>query len=323
VDVLQLPNPWDRPGEWLKVQLHSHTTASDGELSPEYAAEQYAAAGFDVLVITDHWTVTPPPKRDDLLLIPGAELAVDPVSGPMIPEFLAIGIDELPEDPGGDRDRWYPYGPVMYKTFPDFGAGASFVREQGGVGFLCHPSWSGLPEAAVLAASAFRGMEVWNASGDRENDRGDSSYVWDRSLDEGIPFTGIGTDDSHYPGSDVDDGWTMVRAEERSREAIVRALGDGLSYASGGPAMDVQRDGEAVEISCSPCSAVVLHGRYEQGWGVTADRRARQLGAKILERDHHDRITRARIVPDDEEPPDWMRVVVTDATGRKAWSNPI
>ena len=116
----------------------------------------------------------------------------------------------------------------------------------------------------------------------------------------------------------------MVRAAERSREAVVAALRDGLSYASAGPTIrEVQRDGDAVEVSCTPCSAVVLHGRYEQGWGVTADRRGRQLSARILGRNDDGLITRARIVPDDEEPPDWTRVVVMDARGRKAYSNPI
>lgn len=322
--MLQLPNPWQTEGEWLKVQLHSHSTESDGELAPEHLAAHYAHVGFDVLVISDHWTVTVLPPRADILLIPGAELAVNPCHGPMIPEFLAIGIDELPEDPGGDRAVWYPYGPVMYRTFPDFAAGAAFTQAQGGVAFLCHPAWSGLPEADVLAASGMRGMEVWNASAERETDRGDSSYMWDRALDEGIVFTGIGTDDTHYPGFDVNDGWTMVRAPERSRAGVLHALREGLTYASGGPAiLDVQRDGPSVELTCSPCQAVALHGHWEQGWGVTADHRGRQAEATILERDHRGRVTRARITPPDEAEARWVRLVVTDPRGRKAYSNPL
>ena len=48
----------------------------------------------DVLTISDHWTLTKIDAPEGLLLVPGAELMVDPVVGPMCPEFLAIGIDD-------------------------------------------------------------------------------------------------------------------------------------------------------------------------------------------------------------------------------------
>ena len=46
--------PFNRDGEWLRCQLHSHTTNSDGEATPDGLVEHYARAGFDVLAITDH-----------------------------------------------------------------------------------------------------------------------------------------------------------------------------------------------------------------------------------------------------------------------------
>lgn len=39
----------------LKVNLHMHTTLSDGSKTPEEAAEIYKKAGYDVVAITDHW----------------------------------------------------------------------------------------------------------------------------------------------------------------------------------------------------------------------------------------------------------------------------
>ena len=39
---------------WLKGNLHSHTTCSDGRLSPQQRADAYAAHGYDFLAITDH-----------------------------------------------------------------------------------------------------------------------------------------------------------------------------------------------------------------------------------------------------------------------------
>jgi len=43
-----------------KAQFHTHTTLSDGDLSPEELIDAYAKAGFNVLAITDHWKVTYP-----------------------------------------------------------------------------------------------------------------------------------------------------------------------------------------------------------------------------------------------------------------------
>ena len=56
-----------------------------------------AAAGFDVLVFTDHWRLTRMPSTPHLLVMTGAELAVDPLGPERYSEILAIGIDELPQ----------------------------------------------------------------------------------------------------------------------------------------------------------------------------------------------------------------------------------
>ena len=39
----------------LKINLHLHTTDSDGRKTPEEAAAIYRAAGYDVIAVTDHW----------------------------------------------------------------------------------------------------------------------------------------------------------------------------------------------------------------------------------------------------------------------------
>ncbi|HYJ61274.1 MAG TPA: CehA/McbA family metallohydrolase [Actinomycetota bacterium] len=320
-------NPFRADGEWLRAQFHAHSLASDGELPPEAVARQYAHQGFDVLTISDHWTMTKVDAPEGLLLVPGAELMVDPVAGPMCPEFLAIGIDDVPETPSGDPANWYPYERCHIKTFATFADGAAFVTEQGGATVLCHPGWSGLPQAAVEAAGMLDGIELWNAAAQRENDRGDSSYVWDLALDVGLSFTPFGTDDSHYPAFDVGDAWTMVRAADRSRDAVVAAIRAGHTYASNGPLVhDVIRDGDAVEVTCSPARDVWLHGGWEDGVGASAGPRGRLEDARILERDPRGLLTRVRFTPSDDpwlpkRGTRWWRVVVEDEHGRRAWTN--
>src|SRR5918992_1129942 len=62
-------------GIWLRCALHTHTTESDGWLSPAMLRRYHAIGGYDVLAITDHDRYTPAPESDDdLLLLGGVEL---------------------------------------------------------------------------------------------------------------------------------------------------------------------------------------------------------------------------------------------------------
>jgi predicted metal-dependent phosphoesterase TrpH len=319
---LSTANPFEVDGEWLKAALHTHTRRSDGDLEPEAHVAHHEWMGFDVLAITDHWTLTSVPSTEHLLVITGAELAADPLGPDRYTEILAIGISEIPEDPGGDRAHWGPVDNYVFKTFPDLAAAGSSIGEQGGVSFVAHPYWSGLPLETVLAADGVHGIELFNSSAERENARGDSSYLWDQILETGRLMWGFATDDCHHPGFDIDDAWTMVRAPERSEPAVLEGLRRGWTYATAGPTIhDVTRDGSALEVRCSPARSIVLASRHELGWGVRADHRNREDGARILERDGDGLIVRARFTPPVEVP--YRRLVVESAAGRKAWTNPI
>jgi hypothetical protein len=313
-------DPFGSEGVWLRAALHTHTARSDGDLEPAAHVRHHEWMGFDVCAITDHWTLTREASTDRCLVITGAELAADPLGEGRYTEILAIGIDELPEDPGGDRRHWGPIDAYFFKTFPDLSSAGAFVRGQGGVSFVAHPYWSGLPLELLLAADHVDGIELFNSSAERENGRGDSSYVFDLMLEAGRRPWAFATDDCHYPGFDIGDAWTMVRAAERSEDAVIDALRRGHTYASAGPAiLDVATDGDAVEVRASPARSIVLMSRYETGWAVRADARNRQEGARVLERDDRGSVVRARFTPGMELP--YRRVVVEDERGRRAWTN--
>lgn len=64
------------------IDLHTHSTASDGTLSPSELVEQAAAAGVTTLALTDHDCIAGIPeakqaaKQQGIQLIPGVELSV-------------------------------------------------------------------------------------------------------------------------------------------------------------------------------------------------------------------------------------------------------
>lgn len=316
-------NPFTVEGVWLKSAFHTHTTRSDGELEPAALVRHHEWAGFDVCAITDHWTVTREPSTAHCLVIAGAELAADVEGLDQDAEVLAIGLDEIPEDPGGDRAKWRPIEAYHYKTFPDLSSAARHVAARGGVSFIAHPYWSGLQLETLLSVDGANGLELFNSSAERENARGDSSYAYDACLERGKRWWAFATDDCHYPGFDIGDAWTMVRAAERSEGAVLEALRRGHTYASSGPRLlDIAVDADnAVELRCSPAHSISLVSRYETGWSVRADDRNRMEDARVLERDADGALVRARFTPPISLP--YRRLVVEDERGRKAWSNPI
>lgn len=99
----------------LLCELHTHTTWSDGVLSPRELCDLYGRAGFDVLAITDHTTadgcVQEPAFPDyleevaveaerarrlyGLLVLPGLELTCDDPDPARAGHALAIGLHDF------------------------------------------------------------------------------------------------------------------------------------------------------------------------------------------------------------------------------------
>lgn len=53
-DASNISNPYAVSGKWYKGNLHTHTTRSDGTLSPEEIVKWYEDNGYSFLAITDH-----------------------------------------------------------------------------------------------------------------------------------------------------------------------------------------------------------------------------------------------------------------------------
>lgn len=67
-------------GRAARIDLHAHSTASDGTLTPAELVRAAAAAGLDVVAITDHdtsagWAAATEALPAGLTLVPGAELS--------------------------------------------------------------------------------------------------------------------------------------------------------------------------------------------------------------------------------------------------------
>ena len=280
---------------FFKANFHCHTTDSDGRLSPEECVAFYTAAGYDVLSITDHRTVTPPPASGDLLLIPGIEL--DYILPGQCVHILGLGMT------ADVSARWNPDGTPQ--------EGIDLIRACGGLAVLAHPAWSLNTPAFMRSLSGLTGVEIWNSVSTLPNngDRADSSSLLDVTWASGGALLPVfANDDSHSYRFEAGVAATMVQSDGRTPEAVLDALKSGRFYATTGPRIhqiEVRNGGE-IFVSCSPAEAVIFYsdcpwteGRTVMGPGVT------EAGYLIGENDH------------------FVRIEVRDASGRKAWSAPI
>ncbi len=300
--------PWPSEGLWLRCALHAHTTESDGELRPDDLALHYERGGYDVLATTDHGKRTEAQGRR-ILVLPSAELAFVSADGRR-GHLLAFGLRCQPGEPA-----------ELAAEQADLPRVADWVEARGGVAYLAHPYWSGLPLGSLDLPANVVGIEVYNAGCELEAGRGLSSVHWDELAERGRLCPGIATDDSHHPGFDSDLAWTWLRVPERSPEGVLAALSQGSLYASCGPLLhEVARDGDTVEVRSSPCRSVTLVSDSTLGSAVNAGRLGYVHGGQALEEDASGLIVRARL--DIPRGARYVRVEVTDAEGRKAWASP-
>ena len=298
-------NPFTGEGVWLRCNLHTHTTESDGRWSPAETARRYREAGYDVLVITDHGARTDVTGLSDeaLLVVPGQEM-----------------------HPVGNRGISYHLVAVnLPATVPAKEMGVQqaidAARAAGALVYKAHPPWCGLRWDDVAELDNINGIEVWNATCLRHA-KPSSEALWDELLASGRPVPAIATDDCHHPEGalffpgDFDRGWTMIRAESREAGAVTAALAAGRCYASTGPAIEdfrLSRDPESVtgwraEARFSPAREVwfVSNAFAGQTYLVPAGE------ADVTELSHPVKVGA-----------DYVRLVVVDERGNRAWSGPL
>ena len=280
-------------GQWYKANLHSHTSGSDGRLPPGEVALNYRRNGYQVLAITDHNTVTPCREYSahDFVCIEGIEIGVG--KSETGSSFHIVGIS-VPEGFGGE----YGAPQALFDA----------IADAGGVGFIAHPYWSCLVAHDMLGLRNCLGIEVYNHGCELEIAKGISSAHWDDLLVRGERTLAFAVDDGHWCGWDYGGGFTMIRAEELSREAILQALRDGDCYASMGPLIhDLQVTEEGISVESTPAAAINFVADNQRGWCAQKGSRPPLTGARYL-RSGNER---------------HVRVEIVDETGLKAWSQPV
>jgi len=294
---MSIVNPFEQDGSWHKANLHTHTTTSDGDATVEERVQQYREQGYQILALTDH------NQTND-------------VEGLSTVEFRVVsGMETHPLCPG-HYERYHlvclnvPHGFEIPEE-ADVNERIALVKEAGGEAVLSHPYWSGLTIDHLLQVRGYMAIEVFNSTCARFG-KGFSSVHWDNLLNRGRITPAVAVDDTHR-GRDIFMGWTMIKAEELTVEAVMEALRTGCFYASCGPVIeDLSIEDGKVILRCSP--VVEIHF-------VCSSWRGRSFYADGGEEMTRVEFTRAEFAL--KEKAGFVRVEVVDRRGNRAWTNPL
>lgn len=276
-------------GRWLRVNLHTHTTRSDGAYTPEQCVALYASNGYDLLAMTDHWKQSENGSYRDMLLLSGCEWDV-PSPGGCAETVHIVGVG-MTEPVELERAGLTPRAVI----------GA--IRAAGGVAILAHPAWSLSKPAIVSETGGTVGCEIWNNASDIPfTGRPDSTEFFDQCAESGVFLSAMAADDSHWYKSDAIGGWTWVYAADKTQEAVLDALRAGKFYASRGPRIfDVKRDGNVFSVDCDGGTVVFLSNACWASGRVFENSAHAEYTAQAHER--------------------WIRIEVVGKDGRKAWTS--
>ena len=150
---LPLDPPPGPPGGWGVAELHCHTTASDGTVTPESLVEIAEHMGLDVLAVTDHDTVE------------GALRAQDHAEAIDARVEVIVGMEVTTRRQDHIVGLFLERAPRIFRTVPDT---VDEIHAQGGLAVVAHP-FLGLPSSIsarrlgkALRHCQFDGIEAEN-----------------------------------------------------------------------------------------------------------------------------------------------------------------
>lgn len=331
-------------GNFYKANLHSHSTFSDGSLTPEEMKRAYMERGYSIIAYTDHnifvshndlsdenflaingmeidfyecWNHDYTPTGKDWRSCKGCHL-----------NFLALNPDIIYQPCFnkntnriiGEGKKYahliqYDESKPPYEKVYTYKGVTKTIKEAVDCGFYViynHPAWSLEDYNDYINFQGFHAMEICNFGSFNGGYDDYNPKIYDDLLRSGRKVFCVGADDNHnhHPFSsrqnDSFGAFTMIKADNLEYTTIASALLKGDFYASQGPEIfELYYEDGKIYIKCSKADRIVIN---------TGRRRVECVYDEI-----GDGVTEAtfNIYPDDV----YIRITVDDKFGKRANTN--
>jgi hypothetical protein len=298
-------------GHWYKGNLHTHTINSDGDSTPDDVARWYKEHRYNFLSLTDHNFLTETAGLSSVfaangkfLLLPGEEVTSGYEGKPI--HINALDVRSLIEPIRGTSvvdtiqqtiDRIQMANSLASVNHPNFGWAITTDELRQINGLKLFEIYNGHPTVNNQGGGGRPGLEE----------------MWDSLLTAGRRIHGIAVDDAHnfktvgQGYSNPGRGWVMVKAAELSVAAVRAALESGDFYASTGVLLeDAERLPNGLRLRLPQTGTTRFATEFIGANG--------EVLATSIDAAPEYRLKAGQ---------PYVRAVVTDSNGWKAWVQPV
>lgn len=293
--------------QYLKGNIHTHSTKSDGMYNIEELIKIYGNKKYDFIGITDHDKYFANGYQSkNIILLPGIESSciyngMIKEKGPYVHFNCFIKninhIDVV----------------LNYSNVEELQQNLNKLKEKYSLIQLNHPMFSKLTDTEWLKLSGYNLIEIYNHK-DYLEEFGEysSEYLIRTLLNNHKKFYITAGDDFHGPyNQNVKDkcygGYIMVEAD-KNYESIILAIKNGKFYASTGPTiLDYRICGREISIKTKPVQRIIFYSNMRHCKNIySGDSASINGGSYILQGDEY-----------------YVWVKVIDKDGNTAWTQPI
>lgn len=276
-------------GKFYKANLHCHSTVSDGRNTPEELRDYYKAHGYQILALTDHELLVDHSdlNAEDFLMFTGYEYAI--VDDASIMEAKTVELNLYPLDPHNEKHICFNpknvwHGEVwrcetlervgeIYERKLTLESVQHVIDEARANGFIVclnHPAYSMLSPEFFGQFNGLFAMEIHN-QGSFYDSCDFNPYMYQQMLSMGQRIGALATDDNHRAeiyDDEIDKrpwGFTMIKSEKLTHEAVTDALLNHNFYATQGPEIyELYIEDGKIHLTCEAVKTIIMHtkGRY-------------------------------------------------------------
>ncbi len=327
---------------YYKANLHTHTTNSDGKMTPEEVKDWYKKLGYNIVAFTDHVYMEDFNTRlsdDSFVALNGYENAVYPIKKAKdynryetpVYHFCFFAKDKNNLKMDGitslDLNMWPNIAKNTKKEDKIYGGKFSrikyksssinrMIKKANEHGYLVqynHPAWSLHTYKDYIRLKGLWGVEVYNNSScvNGINDCTDRQLEDLSRIGQGV--CAIASDDSHN-WQRIGGGFTYIGAKELSYDAVIDAMVKKDIYASTGPTFKYiyVEDGKAyVKSSEVVRISMIIDKRFCKSTSFEIDEEK-----MLIDKTRTGNEAVFEIYPNSE----YIRFELTDINGNKAWT---